>query len=356
MSLHKCECSRIMRVIATCCLLLFVELSCASAQTSDANRSDSLFAQGKKYYDSGDIDKARQTWAGLSSDRLYGPITCLLTARSKIKTRDYAESEILIKDFEKSYPGSVYKDCAESILLEALLQQGKPEAAQLLFELIGKAHEREKPRLMMRLADLYKQLGAFQDAAKVYRALYLNYPASVQGLKSGEQLSWLVVHSKIPKQEYSESEQLARADRLFSRGRFDLAGEIYEAILKSKPGNHGLEIKLARCNFKHRQNAKALTVLQGVLNSKPSDIDRTEAQYLESLVYWRLGKDREFQQSCQKLVEKGSPRFKRKALFNLASFDLEKKDTVKRRNISRNYWRWIQTFRLNRTQNGSLRG
>ncbi len=174
-------------------------------------------------------------------------------------------------------------------------------------QLIAKAPEKDKPGLILRIAELEKRLGNYSAAAAHYRNVFLNYPASVEGLKAGDDLAWMVFHSKIPKPAYSESEQLGRAGRLYARGRFDLAADAYEALLKTKPSDKGLMLKLARSRYKDRQNQKAIALLKEVLKGDVNEHDKLEALYLQSLVYWRLDRDKEFELCCKEIIEKGHP-------------------------------------------------
>jgi soluble lytic murein transglycosylase len=129
----------------------------------------------------------------------------------------------------------------------------------------------------------------------------------------------------IPRPKYTESELLERADRLFKKGRFDLAADVYQALLKTKPGDKSLMLKLARCRYKGRQNEKAIAQLKELLNSKISDQDRSDALYMLSLVYWRLDRDKDFESCSNQLLEKAPLKVKRKVLLNLAAHSFEKK-------------------------------
>jgi soluble lytic murein transglycosylase len=95
--------------------------------------------------------------------------------------------------------------------------------------------------------------------------------------------------------------------------------------LKSQPDDKTFLMKLAKAKFKDRQNLKALSILQSIKKGSLSDNDKIDILQVESLIYWRLDRDKDFETACNKIIEKGSTRAKRKALFNLAGYNLEKR-------------------------------
>ena len=284
-----------------------------------------LFVEGKKHYDAGQLNRAAEVWTNIFPDTLYGPITYLLLARGKQQAGDDRAAEALLHECLKRHSNSVYCDSARRTLADVLFRQGKSEAKPLLLYLIAKASDRDKSALTLKLAELERRLGNHSEAAAHFRTLFLNYPASVEGLKAADELASMVFLHKIPPLTLSESEQLARADRLFTKGRFDLAANVYESLLKTKQSDKGLMLKLAQCRFKERQNQKAITILKDALKGEISEHDRMEALYLQSLVYWRLDRAKDFEFCCNRILEKGPLKLKRKVLYNIAAYNFEKR-------------------------------
>jgi soluble lytic murein transglycosylase len=283
-----------------------------------------LFEEGLKHFKAGNIDQARGVWKNLLPDALYGPAALLLLARAYSDSGDPATSETLLEELLKDRPGTVYSQQAKKMLVEVLCRQRKAAAVPLLTSMIEKAPDKDVSELMFLLAKLHRQLGNYSDAVVRYRTLFLNYPASVEGLAASEDLAWMVVHGKIPRPAFTEKEQLARARRLFARGRFDLAADSYKYLLKRNPGSMHLMLRLAACRFKGRENQEAMRVLKGILQGKPAGKERTEAVYLLSRLYWRLDKNKQFEQCCEKLFESGEPAVKEKVLFNLGANTYER--------------------------------
>jgi len=284
---------------------------------------DYIFKEGKRHYDSGDLERAGTTWDNILPDPLYGPVAYLLLARSRAPGNP-GQAEILLKELLSKHPNTVYNGRVREALADVLCRQAKAEAKPLLISIFEKAPERDKPAFLLQLGNLEKTIGNYAEAASYYRILLLNYPASVEGLKAADDLAWMVYHGKIVKPEYSETEQLSRAARLFTKGRFDLAADVYTDLLKIKPRDSGLTLKLAQCRYKDRQNQKALGILKELLALPLPEKQRTEALHSMSLVYWRLDKEIDFEFCCNKILSSGSAAVKRKTLFNLGAYNFEK--------------------------------
>jgi peptidoglycan lytic transglycosylase len=311
--------------LSVLCLSLSIPTDSFGLTVTTGPMQEYLFVEGKKHYDAGELDRAAQVWTNIFPDTLYGPITYLLLARGKERIGNDRAAEALLRECLKRHPESVYCDLARRSLTEVLVRQGKAEAKPMLLSLLAKASDRDKPVLTLKLAKLERRLGQHSQALTQYRTLFLNYPASVQGLKAADDLASMVFTHRIPPLTFSESEQLGRADRLFGKGRFDLAAHGYVALLKRKPGDTGLMLKLAQCRFKDRQNQKAIAILKDVLKGQVSEHQRMEALYLLSVIYWRLDRGKDFEFCCNRVLEKGSLKLKRKALYNIAAYNFEKR-------------------------------
>ncbi len=278
-----------------------------------------LFEEGLKHFKAGRIDQASGVWKNLLPDALYGPAALLLLARAYSNSGDLEKSEALLDELLKDRPDTVYAQQAQRILVEVLCRQRKVEAVPLLTSMIDKAQDKQVPQLVYLLAKLHRQLGNYPAAVVLYRKLFLQYPASVEGLAASEDLAWMVVHGKIPRPTFTEKEQLARARKLFAMGRFDLAADSYKYLLKRNPRDIDLLLRLAECRYKGRENQEAIRILKGVLQRKPSAKEQTEALYILSRLYWRIDKNKHFEQCCQKLLEVADPATKEKVLFNLGA-------------------------------------
>lgn len=285
---------------------------------------DYLFKEGKRHYDEGDLEKASEVWSNIFPGPLYGPVSYLLLAYAWETKGDYAKAEAFLRDCLREHPHCVYQQAAREALVEAMYRQGKPEALPLLRSMLEKAPEKDKPAFILRLADLNRRLSHDNDAATQYRKLFVKYPATVEGLQAADAIAWMVFHNKIPRMMFSEPEQMERANALAAKGRFELATEAYEALLKVKPEDKGFKLKLARCLYKDRKNQQAINMLREVLKGQVADKDRMEALRLLTLVYWRMEREKDFELCSNALIEKAPIAMKRKALFNLASYHFEK--------------------------------
>lgn len=307
------------------------------ASDSPVSSPAQTFGEGKKYLESGQLQKAQEVWQPLFPDSLYGSVALLLLSRAFLDKGHPEKAEALLRVFMERHNRTPYRDKGRELLIEALVRQQKPEARDMITSLLEASPEKERAPLILKLAQLERHLGNYQAAVIQYRKLLVQYPASVEGLKAGEDIAWMVVHGKIPRLMLSEEEQLARAGRLYAQGRFDLAEEAYRAVLKAKPTDTHLLLKVAQCRFRARRNEEALATLKDILKKELPQERRCEALHTLSLVYWRLDRDKEFEQTCNKILQIGTPAFKRRALFQLAAHALEKRQLDKAKEFYTKY-------------------
>ncbi|MGC8602499.1 MAG: transglycosylase SLT domain-containing protein, partial [Desulfomonilaceae bacterium] len=282
------------------------------------------FLAGKMALDKGNPAQAEERWKPILGDNLYGPVSYLLLARGFAREGSFEKSESLIRDFLKLYPSSPYREASLEDLCEYVYQQGKPGAYKLLRQSLSNASESRKQSLLLRLGDLKAKSGEFDEALIYYRKLYLSYPAGAEGLEARKRISRLVFNGKIQKPEFTETELLTRASKLATAGRYDLAGRVYKCLAKQKSSDYGIELKLAHCLYKDRQNEEAIKLLSKLLAKDISAPTRVEVMYMMSLICWRIDKDQEFETCCEKILEAGGGPFRTKTLVNLASFHYEK--------------------------------
>lgn len=313
-----------MIAVLTVLLLVFIPAHCLSTPPQATVDVDSCFMQGKKFLDDGHLHDAKIVWEKILSDPVYGGPAYILAARAELKKGNTAAAEATLDKASKEIQNGPYAQAIREMHLELLCKRNCAEAVPLIEKMISTRSEKGKISLTLRLADLQRNLGDYKNAAKHYQWLYLQHPASLEGLRAADSLYKMALEGKISKLSFSESDQLSRATRLYNKGRFDLAADVYQSLLKTKPEDNAMLLKLARCRYKGRQNEKAIALLNELIKKKISDEDRMEVLYLLSLLHWRLDKDKEFQTYSKNLVDKGNTKLRRKALFNLGAHSFEK--------------------------------
>ena len=302
---------------------------CSSESSTAMVTADSIFLEGKKLCDSDDLEKALTKWKPLLTDDLYGPVIHLVSASKHISRGQFSLAETSIREFMKRHPSTPYRDMALSMLIDSQVEQGKAEAARVIQTRMDKSADSEKPALIEKLARLDIKSGNYAAAAKRLQKLTIDYPASVEGLRAAESLSEMVSHRRIPAQQLTETDERTRAGNLFQAGKFDLAVVSYRRLLTKHPDDKNIRLKLARSLYKNRDNQEAVKMLQNFLNGKVSAEERTEAEYLLSLIYWRMDRDSQFESSCRSILEKGTPKFKKRVTANLAAFHFERGNFAK---------------------------
>ncbi len=302
--------------------------SCFSPSPINAAEPPSVaheFEKGKAFLDQRRLADAESSWGAVRKDELYGPVVLVLLARAYREKHDVARSESLYRDALKRFPKTIYGPMVKRELVDVLVQEGKAEATPLLTELIRDGDSKSKPRLIFSLAELEARLGRYDEAVRHYKTLYVHFPASIEGLQSAEALHSLAARGRIQSPVYTLREKAERARLLSQAGRFDLAGEMYQGMLKETPSDQSLRLKLATCHYKDRKNQSAINLLKDILKANPPASLRLETLYLLSRLYWRLERDKDFELCCKALIESGNERFRKIALFNLGAYNFEKK-------------------------------
>jgi soluble lytic murein transglycosylase len=268
---------------------------------------------------------------------VFGPPIHILLARAALKIGKPDTAETFVRDLQKLHPNMNYKSMANEILVEALCKQRKPEADPMLTQLSAKLPDARKPGILLAMAELDKHNAKYAEAAQHYRTLFLQYPASVEGLKATEELASLVYNKKVSDAKITDAEHLSRAARLYAKGRFDLSGEVYAAMLKRKPDDKSLKLKLARSLYKERQNQKAVNLLRELMKTELSGSERGEALYLLTVLYWRMDRHKDFEATVAKLIEMPAPHLKRKGLQALAAYHYEQRNFPEAENTYKKY-------------------
>jgi soluble lytic murein transglycosylase len=304
---------------------LLCSSDCCEAYSNSASTNvESAFTEGKRHCDNGDMQSAYGIWSKIFGEPVYGSAAYILLSKKYLISGKPELAEQLIKRFSKEYPGSVYSKMAEKILTDSLYEQSKAEALKLLSTQLSSSSERKKPAILFKLATIENRRGNHNIAANNYRKLFLEYPAAVEGLKSVDELASLVTKGKITKPVFTDAEQMSRAARLYSSGRFDLAADAYQALLKKKPSDNNLTLKIARCRFKERRNEQSLAILKRISKGNLTENQRLEALTVMALIHWRMDRYKDFEECCKLLMEKGPASSKQKALFYLASYNFER--------------------------------
>jgi len=82
---------------------------------------------------------------------------------------------------------------------------------------------------------------------------------------------------------------LEKASEFYKQGKFEEAGEIYEAFLKENPDSTGLHYNLGNVYFKLKKIGKAILEYERAKNIKPRDYETNEnLAYVQGLIEYKL--------------------------------------------------------------------
>ncbi|MEW6348456.1 MAG: transglycosylase SLT domain-containing protein [Thermodesulfobacteriota bacterium] len=310
-------------LVASAAILPVAYADAEPAKLSTPEVHERLLLESKKLLDAGRFARAAKTLGPVCDDELWGDVARILVARCYVKLKQPEKAQAIVEEFAAKHRESAFAPMAQEILVHSLCDQGSLKAREPLLKMIAKAPPKDRPVLIEKAARLEERLGDFTRAASHYRRLFVRYPASVEGLAAEKGLADLVRGKKVPAVTYAQSELLERASRLSQKGRADLAAKVYSEVLSKSPHDVKLNLKLAQCRFKARENTTAIELLKKLLEQKLGDDERAEALYLLSRLYWRVDGEKEFLDACHKIVETGPADFRKKALFSLGAQRME---------------------------------
>lgn len=316
--------NNIIRLFGPCIFLVLIGLFVAHPAQSQENDAASLMKRAQRELEQGKTASALKSWRLALEDDTFGPVATILLARHYLKLGCPEIAETYLIKRLKSGMDSVYKETALKLLVEAMSLQYDTRALKIIKSLVKKASGNEKPELIFKAAQLTHDIDDFETAEKLYRKLYFEYPASLAGLRAASRLADLVVSKKIPPPNYSDDLRLKRAAKLFVKGRFEKAATMYRIYLKKHPNDLGIKFKLARCMFKARHNQDAIGICKEILKEDKANKYRPETLHLLSLIFWRLDDDDKFLTCCKAIIREGPASFKKRTLYNLAAFHMER--------------------------------
>lgn len=171
-----------------------------------------------------------------------------LEAQADLQAGNGAEADVLLENFSKRHPDSIFTANIPVMLASAYLQQQNQQAAlRVLLPLQNQMIGGHSDYLYI-LGRAYQLSGDTAQAATVYRRLYMSLPLSGEAQKAVGQLQQM----GAPPLTLAERKQ--HAERLFAVGRYSEAVGEYQALARAaSPGSSDwsdFQIHAAACNLK----------------------------------------------------------------------------------------------------------
>ncbi|HET7101937.1 MAG TPA: transglycosylase SLT domain-containing protein, partial [Terriglobia bacterium] len=184
--------------------------------------------------------------------------------------------EGILGDFNKRHPSSTKHYDAVELLAWGYLQTGEPQKALQLLR--GEPQVRQRPALALVLARAYTDSGQLRLAAQTFQDIYYAFPTAPQAATAGDALDKLKSQLGVTYPPVTDEIATARAEKLYSAGRYSEALEEYEQLLKDQQHSTWAwrwNLDRARCLIRLGQaNAAAETLVKSVAPTPQMDAER----------------------------------------------------------------------------------
>jgi soluble lytic murein transglycosylase len=171
-----------------------------------------------------------------------------LGAQASIQAGHGADAYPLLEHFAEKHPESIFNTNAPVLLANAYMQQNDPQGALRVLTPLADTAQGSHVDFRFALGRAYQMAGDTTHAAAAFRAIYVNFPLSMEAAQARAQMQAM----NMPP---TAAERKVHADRLFNAKRYTEAGEEYHAIERDSSGlspadRDALTIYAAACDMK----------------------------------------------------------------------------------------------------------
>jgi len=173
-----------------------------------------------------------------------------LGAQAAIQAGHGADAYPLLEHFAEKHPESIFKTNAPVLLANAYMQQNDPQGALRVLTPLADTAPASHVDFRFAVGRAYQMAGDTTHAAAAFRAIYVNYPLSIEAAQARAQMQAM----NMPP---TPAERKVHADQLFNAKRYAEAGEEYHAIEHDSAGLSAadldaLTIYAAACDMKRK--------------------------------------------------------------------------------------------------------
>ncbi len=178
-----------------------------------------------------------------------------LAAQAMMEGGKLSDAETLLTGFAGKYPESIFVTHLPVTIANLSLQQNDPGTALRVLHAHASEAIASHADFQLALARADQMSGSLDEASRLYRHIFLNFPLSSEGQQAKAQLA--VVGATPP---LTVSERRAHADALYAGGRYADAGEEYRALANDSQGDaqakNALLVAAASCDLKTKRLSK----------------------------------------------------------------------------------------------------
>lgn len=243
-----------------------------------------------------------------------------LAGQAAIQWNHVSDAENLLNGFAQRYPDSIFVKTIPVLEANLWLQESNPQMALRVLD----AHKGEalanKVDFQLALAKAKQMAGQNDEAAKIYKHIFLGFPLSNEAQQAKSQMAGLGTLSSL-----TTAERRAHADALYAAGRFGDAGSEYRSLadVVDPSMKNWLLATAAVCDLKSKRLSRSQAEALADTN------DEAGAQRLYVLT--ELARNRDDGETQRQLVEQMQMRFPTspwlaEALYSSGNMYLLRKD------------------------------
>jgi soluble lytic murein transglycosylase len=294
----------------------------AHAHTGEA-ASAAYLALGHAYlFDRRYPDAASSFQKANAAGKTLDDYADFLAAQAFMEAGKLPDAEALLTGFAAKYPESIFVGRLPVMIANLSLDQNDPQTALRVLHQHAEDPIATHADFQLALARANQITGNTDEAAKLYRHIFLGFPLSNEGAQAKAQLA--VVGAAAP---LTMGERRAHADALYAGGRYAEAGEEYRALANDSAqdptAKNALLVAAAECDLK----TKRLSSQQ--VDGLPDTPDESGARRMYLAV--ELARNKDDSSTQQSLVSQMEQRFPEspwlaEALYTSGNMYLLRKD------------------------------
>jgi soluble lytic murein transglycosylase len=241
-------------------------------------------------------------------------------ATSLLQAGRAADAERLFVRLWQSYPDSIH--ARESLMQAAESSRGRGDCRLALTTIQPLADASDAAALLIQ-AGCYERLDETKKAIELYERVYFDLPPTKESAVARIRLVALgVALDDLSRVSYERA--LGRADRLYRAGAFEEAARAYRAVMRQFPqtdGNDSVTLRFGISLAESGQRRDAVLILKRV-SDRDAEL-KSEALYQQAECAKRLGQIGEFFAVSDQLVEKYPKTvWAARALYSRAYYEL----------------------------------
>jgi soluble lytic murein transglycosylase len=246
-----------------------------------------------------------------------------LAAQAFMEAGKLSEAESLLTSFATKYPESIFVPRLPVMIANLSIEQNDPGTALRVLHQHASDPIANHADFQLALARANQMTGNVDEAARLYRHIFLTFPLSNEGQQAKTQLA--VVGAAAP---LTVAERRAHADALYAGGRYADAGEEYRALANDSSASdpeakNALLVAAASSDFKTKRLSKE------EVDALPDTADESGARRMYLAV--EVARNRDDSNALETLVTQMEQRFQdspwlAEALYTSANMYLLKKD------------------------------